>query len=109
VRVEPADNDEALVSDSAFDWRRDVYGPAAMIHMVGDDQFVDEAIDGVREGLAVLDARDGHLRVTVLRIYNFPVDTGPGDVKTAARQALYLALGVQPEPAPRGQVMPTSS
>lgn len=109
VKVEPADRDEVSVSAGAFDWRREMYGPAAVIHGPGDDQLVDEAIAGVRHGLILVGPREAGLRVTVLRISDFPVDTSPGDVERAARQALYLSLGVQPEPAPRGKALPTSS
>src|SRR5690349_5037761 len=87
VRVEPGDGDEVAVSDAAFDWRRDVYGPAAVVLGPADDRLVDEAVAGVRNGLAVLGPDEDGIKVTVLRICDFSVDTSPGDVEAAARQA----------------------
>jgi hypothetical protein len=105
VQVKRADRDEVVVSADAFAWRLDDYGPTALVDMLGDDELVTEAIDGVRHGLDRLGRRDIGYLLTVTRVWPSPVDTGPGDVKAAATQALYLALGVQPEPAPRGRTI----
>jgi hypothetical protein len=109
VRVEPAGQDEVSVSGAAFDWRREVYGPAAVVLGPTDDRLVDEAVAGVRNGLAVLGPDEDGIKVTVLRICDFSVDTSPGDVEMAARQALYLALRIQPESSPRGTALPPLS
>ncbi len=109
VKVEPLDRDEVSVAADAFHWRREVYGPSAVVSGPGDSQLVEEALSGIRHGLIHLGPREAGLRVTVTQICDFPVDTSPGDVKTAAIQALYLALGVQPEPAPGGNALPPGS
>lgn len=99
--VEAAAGDEVTVSDEAFDWRRDHYGPHAVIHQPGDQLLVTEAVEGVRYVLRSLPARGDGYRVRVTKILDTPVDTWVGDVKVAAALAMCKALGVELEPAPR--------
>lgn len=99
VRIETASQDEVAVSADAFAWRRDVYGPDAVDTGPGDQLLIAEAMEGVHYVLRSLSARGGY-RVMVMRIWETPVDTWPGDVKVAAARAVCEALGVQLEPAP---------
>jgi hypothetical protein len=105
VIVELADRHEVVVSDDAFTWLVDAYGPNAVVDRPVNSQLVAEALAGVRHGLDRLGRNDVGYRVTVTRIWDTPADTSPGDVKAAATQALYLALGLQPDPAPRGKTI----
>lgn len=101
VTVEAAAGDEVTVSNEAFDWRRDVYGPRAVVRGPGDESLVAEAVEGVQYVLGHVPARGGGRRVQVTKIWVSPVDTWVGDVKVAAALAVCEALGVELEPAPR--------
>ena len=95
VRVEEADHDDVIVSPDAFFWRREVYGPDAVITSPGDHLLVAEAVSGVHHTLDNLPVRSGGYRVTLTRIQETPVDTWPGDVHVAAANAVATALDVQ--------------
>ncbi|GIE83269.1 hypothetical protein Aph02nite_92190 [Actinoplanes philippinensis] len=99
VRVEACAHDEVVVSDEVFAWRRDVHGPQAVSGGPGDQELVAEAVAGVRYVLV----RSGHhtgRSVTLIRILDTPVDTGPGDMKFAAAMAACQALEVKLENPP---------
>ncbi|MEU8659161.1 hypothetical protein [Actinoplanes philippinensis] len=94
VRVGACAHDEVVVSDEVFAWRRDLYGPQAVSGGPGDQELVAEAVEGVRYVLVRRGHSSGRL-VTVTRILDTPVDTGPGDVRFAAVMAACQALEVE--------------
>jgi hypothetical protein len=101
VTVESAASDEVAVSANAFDWRREAYGPTAVVYGPGDHQLATEAVEGVRYALGRLGSVGGEgYRVTVTEVKDTPVDTSVGDVKFAAASAVCAALGVQLDPPP---------
>jgi hypothetical protein len=70
-----------------------------------------EAIAGAEDALGKVPDGRPQYRVTVTKIQDAPVDTGPGDVKLAAAHALWAALGFVPSEIPEigkdGPVFPT--
>lgn len=98
VRIEDADQDEVIVSPDAFFWRREVYGPDAVITLRDDHLLVAEAVAGVHRALNILPVRSAGYRVTLTRIQETPVETWPGDMLAAAANAVSQALGVQLDP-----------
>ncbi len=100
VTAEVNDFDEVSVSDDAFMWRRQVYGPNAIVEMPGDDVFIHEAVAGARYTLGWLARTAGGYRVIVTEIVPYPVDTSPGDVQVAAALAVGAALSVELHPPP---------
>ncbi|MEV1316432.1 hypothetical protein AB0J14_10145 [Micromonospora arborensis] len=100
VEVEPADQDEVVVSPQAFDWLRDAYGPRTVVDRPVNHQLVTEALAGARYALAHVRGRNGASRVTLTMIKDSPVDTCDGDVMLAAAHAVAAALDGQMEPAP---------
>jgi hypothetical protein len=98
VRIEEADQDEVIVSPDAFIWRREVYGPNAVINANNDHLLVAEAVDGVHRALDNLAVRSAGYQVTLTKIQETPVDTWPGDILVAAANAVSQALRVQLDP-----------
>jgi hypothetical protein len=100
VDVVPAARDEVAVSAGAFDWRRETYGPGAVVSQPGDRLLMAEAVEGVRYVLGRLPSGVRY-RVGVTTIMESPVDTSMGDVKLAAALAMCAALTLQLDPPPR--------
>jgi hypothetical protein len=99
VRAEPAERREVIVSDDAFGWRRDVYGPDAWTDGPVEREYIAAAIAGVHDALDRIG--DDSTRVTVSTIHDAPADTCPDDVKVAAAAATCLALNVDVFPDSR--------
>jgi hypothetical protein len=91
--VESAPQDSVAVAGTAFAWREYPPGP------YGED-LSSEAIEGVRYALDRLPGDRPQYRVTVTKIEDAPVDTGPGDVKLAAAHAIWAALDFMPNEPP---------
>lgn len=98
--AEPAEQDQVVVSPHAFDWLRDRYGPHAVVDRPTNVELIAEAVEGAEYALAHVPGRDRAMRVTLTMIHDLPVDTGDGDIKLAAAQAVAAALGGRLDPAP---------
>jgi hypothetical protein len=93
MSLETAPQDDVTVADDAFAWRRFPPGPDG-------DGMRSEAIEGVRYALDRLPSGRPQYRVTVTKIEDSPTDTGRHDIKLAAAQATWAALGFTPAEPP---------
>ncbi|MFC4564951.1 hypothetical protein ACFO4E_24085 [Nocardiopsis mangrovi] len=96
VRVEAARQNGVVVSDRAFAWRLDAYGPDAVFGGAFDAEPAREAVDGLWAALRARGEAAPSVLVSVARIVESYADTGPGDIRFAAEQAVLRALGREP-------------
>ncbi|MFI2486980.1 hypothetical protein ACH47X_08730 [Promicromonospora kroppenstedtii] len=94
VAAQRSSTNAVVVGTAPFAWRLDAYGPFAY-RLDTDTEEIDEAVDGVRRALDVLPGDSGSFLVVVVAVQTSNVDTWPGDVRYAAGQALWSAVGHQ--------------
>ncbi|MFJ6115811.1 hypothetical protein [Streptomyces sp. NPDC092129] len=87
---------DVLVAPDVFGWRRGTYDE----RNAEDERACTEARDGAWYALTHLPADAPDLLVSVVGIVTAPADTGPGHVKFAAAQAVWLAAGHAPHHPP---------
>lgn len=91
---------KVLTGADLFGWRDQAYGRLVGTSHSDDQQVQAEALEGVWYALMHLPEEARGVRVSLVEIVTSPVDTGPGDVKYAAAQAVWQAVGRQPARKP---------
>lgn len=89
VSVEQSMQQSIVVSPSAFEWLRDVYGPEAFEWPICADYRV-AAVEGAKKALeeTASEGFSNSVMIEVQRIHAVVVDTSPDDVLEATRQAI---------------------
>ncbi|WBP89607.1 hypothetical protein [Kitasatospora cathayae] len=91
---------EVRMGPDVFAWRVRPYGAALGAGRADDRRIQAEAREGAWYALMRLPEEARGVLVSVVEIVTAPADTGPGDVKFAAAQAVWQAVGRRPDQYP---------